>query len=525
MVVRSYWRMAVCLGLATCTVTAGCQTGKVALDRRADEPLRMVKATEPPSPPLERHDLESSDDESTIRLAAAEVAVPPAPDSADSEADATAEPIVNDTQPIDLTTALLLTGGESPQIAFAQARIEESLAQIDRADVLWLPSLRAGVNYNKHEGRIQDVAGNIIETSRGSLYTGLGANAVGAASPAIPGVIAQFHFTDAVFQPRIARQTNCARQWAAQAVTNDALLQTALAYVGLMRAAQELAVTREIESHAKELERVTGEFARTGQGLPADHDRLRTELALRTIDVRRAEEAVAVASARLAEQVRWDASRRLVPLETQLAPIELVSPETPPQGLVAMALAQRPEITESRYLLGEAIERLQRERYAPLIPSVLLGLSYGGLGGGLGSNVTNFGDRLDADAVAFWEVRQFGLGEQASRREANSRIHQARAREIQMLDRVAREVVEARAQVVSRSQQITTAREAVAAAQDSFQRNTARIQNGQGLPIEVLQSIQALASAQREYVRVVADYNTAQFTLHRALGWPIQSAN
>ncbi len=525
MVARLSWRTIVCLGFMASTFAMGCQSSRFALSPRHDASSRAAKISEaaPSSQPSGRS--EPNDGDAEIQLTAAEADVPPAPDSEVAKADHPVATTNIDTQPIDLTTALMLTGGESPQIAFAQARIEESLAQIDRADVLWLPSLRAGVNYNKHEGRIQDVAGTVIETSRGSLYTGLGANAVGAGSPAVPGVIAQFHFTDAVFQPRIARQTTCARQCGAQAVTNDALLQTAVAYVNLMRAAQELSVAIDIERHARELERVTGEFARTGQGLPADHDRLRTELALRTIDVRRSEETVAIASARLAEQVRWDGSRRLVPVESQLAPIEMVPLDSSPQGLVALALTQRPEISESRYLVGEAIERLQRERYAPLIPSVLLGVSYGGLGGGLGSDITNFGDRLDADAVAFWEVRQFGLGEQASRREANARIQQARYREIQMLDRVAREVVEASAQVISRSQQIITAREAVAAAQDSFERNTTRIQNGQGLPIEVLQSIQALATAQREYARVIADYNTAQFTLHRAVGWPVQPAN
>ena len=58
-------------------------------------------------------------------------------------------------------------------------------------------------------------------------------------------------------------------------------------------------------------------------------------------------------------------------------------------------------------------------------------------------------------------------------------------------------------------------------AQQSYDRNLERIRNVQGLPIEVLQSIQALDTARREYLRAVVDYNTAQFRLHRALGWPI----
>ena len=126
--------------------------------------------------------------------------------------------------------------------------------------------------------------------------------------------------------------------------------------------------------------------------------------------------------------------------------------------------------------------------------------------------------------MAYWELRQLGFGEKAARREATSRITQTRMKQVALMDQVAREIVEAHSQVQSRSMQIETAREAVSAAQDSFRRNWERIQNGQGLPIEVLQSIQALTNAQKEYTRAVADYNVAQFTLQRSLGWPIDGS-
>jgi outer membrane protein TolC len=86
---------------------------------------------------------------------------------------------------------------------------------------------------------------------------------------------------------------------------------------------------------------------------------------------------------------------------------------------------------------------------------------------------------------------------------------------------VAREVVEAHAQVSARRRQIATAETAIQAAGNSYRRNVERIRNAQGLPIEVLQSIQALDQSRREYLRAVVDYNTAQFRLHRALGWPV----
>jgi outer membrane protein TolC len=97
-------------------------------------------------------------------------------------------------------------------------------------------------------------------------------------------------------------------------------------------------------------------------------------------------------------------------------------------------------------------------------------------------------------------------------------------REVETLDLVAREVVEAHAQAVARKKQIAVAEEGIASAQQSYDRNLNRIRNAQGLPIEVLQSIQALDAARRDYLRALIDYNTAQFRLQRALGWPVSGS-
>jgi outer membrane protein TolC len=90
-----------------------------------------------------------------------------------------------------------------------------------------------------------------------------------------------------------------------------------------------------------------------------------------------------------------------------------------------------------------------------------------------------------------------------------------------VLDQVAREVVEAHAQVYLRRPQMDIARIGVASATQSHQQNLKRAHEAQGLPIEALQSTQALLQVRRDYLRAVIDYNSAQFSLHRALGWPI----
>jgi outer membrane protein TolC len=425
-----------------------------------------------------------------------------------------------DPQKLDMSTALQLIAGQNPQVAFAHQRIAEAAARLEAAEALWLPSIRAGISLNRHEGNLQNSNGQIVDISRTSLQGGFGAGAVGAGTNPVPGLSAEFHLSDAVFAPRIAERNLEARNFSSWGTYHDQMLRASMAYLELLRAHQEGAIARETLGNADELTRLTTSFASTGQGAQADADRAATERAIRKNDVARAVEAVDVASARLAEVLHLDAPVRVIPTEQQVAPINLVSLAPSVQEMVAIGLSSRPEIGENSQLVAAACERLQREKYAPLLPSMLLGLSYGGFGGGVGDTIGNFNDRLDVDVSAVWEIRGLGRGDVAAQNVAQAQIEQARFQEIQTMDRISREIVEARSQVKSRQHQIETAQSAVKAARQSYDRNRQRINEGQGLPIEFLQSLQALDQAQREYLRSVTDFNVAQFRLHHALGWP-----
>jgi outer membrane protein TolC len=209
------------------------------------------------------------------------------------------------------------------------------------------------------------------------------------------------------------------------------------------------------------------------------------------------------------------------PVEPRVAPIGLVPPGQPLPELVAAALSNRPELAESRFLVAAAVQALRQQQVAPLIPSVIFGLSDSGFGGGPGSTLDKVANRFDFDAVLYWRLRNLGFGEAAIRNEVNARVRQARLHEIQVMDRVAREVAEDYAQVQSRANQIKIAADAVKAARASVKLNFERFfKGGVGLPIEVLQSIQALDQALREQLRSVSDYDRAQFRLYRDLGWP-----
>lgn len=441
----------------------------------------------------------------------------------DDAADGAAIASLSSAYTLSLQNVLFLADAQNPNIAFARERINEAYARVERAETLWLPSLRAGLNYHHHEGAIQDVAGTVFNTNRSSFYGGMGANVVGAGSPAVPGILAQFHLTDAVFQPRIAAHQASARQFGAAAVRNDLLRDATVAYLELVRAEQAVAITREALDNTAELTELTRQYAETGQGLQSDYRRSEAELALRQEEYISRLEAVQVASARLAQLLHADPSVIISSGEPAIVPLEIVSLEGGPAAYVATGLSRRPELAEQKHLVCEAVERLRREKFAPLIPSVLLGMSYGGLGGGFGSSIVNTDGRWDADAAAFWEVRNLGFGERAARAETSSLQRQAQMRELAIMDRVSREVVDAHTQVARRKERIAVAQRGIIAAQKSYSLNIQRIENAQGLPIETLQAIQALASAQHAYLNAVVDYNIAQFELSHAIGWFVEA--
>jgi outer membrane protein TolC len=422
---------------------------------------------------------------------------------------------------INFSGALTLAEGRNPQIGFANQQINEAFAQLKGAKVLWLPTIRAGVSYINHDGPLQNGDGTVPVNSRSAVEAGLGMYAVGGGAPAIPGLSAKFGLSDAVFQPHIAANAVAAKRHAARTATHDILLSAAVAYLDLLRAFQQKSIAEETLKNTGQLAELTTAFARTGQGNQADADRAQTELALRKNAVVQAAAQTKIASARLAEVLNLDPTCVFVPEEPTIVPIELVSHDVKAAQLVADGLSRRPELAESHSLVEEAVNRLNREQYAPLLPSMLLDVSQSSYGGGPGSTVADFSGRFDFDATAYWELRNFGLGEAAARAAARSRLQQARLSQVRQMDRVAREIVEANTQALSLREQVGVAQSGILVAGESYRRNVERIRGGQGLPIEVLQSIQALDQSRREYLRAVGDYDEWQFRLYRALGCPI----
>lgn len=466
---------------------------------------------------------------SVTRLSASELpaAVPPA-DAAktgilphESREDVTHLPAPQDAQILNLPTVLSMVGGDHPAVASARWRIQEAYADLDRAEAMWLPSIRAGISFHRHDGSYQASNGDIVDVNRNSTQFGFGTGATGAGTTPRPGLQAQFHLADALFEPEIARRNAWSAGHAERAILNRQLRDAAVAYVRLVEAWQTLEVLRSVRQSVAELSDLTRNFAEAGQGLQADADRLNTELALLDSRIASAAETAESAAADLRYAVSTDDHRTIIPGDLTLLPLEMIPADSIPGELISRGLSNRPELKELQALVAAACEEYRRQKYAPLVPSVMLGFSAGGFSGGRGDDPGSPGGRYDLDAGLSWEIRNLGFGERAARRRAEAKLQQTMFSKVRRIDDVAREITRAHSAVQHRSERMASTQQSITSARESYRRNLERIRDGAGLPLEALQSAQALETAQRSYVEAVADYNAAQFELMWAAGWPV----
>lgn len=446
------------------------------------------------------------------------IAFPPAPTILDK-----------DSRPIDLASALQLAGVQNPQILLARERVVEAAALRQLAAAQFLPSINVGTNFDHHNGTLQQSNGAILKVNRDSLYLGLGANAVGAGTVSLPGLVWNGNVSATIYRSLVSKQVVRQRQFASDATRNEILLQVAQTYLELLRAEGRRAIAARNRSEAMEVARITAGYAKTGQGRQADADRSATELELRNNDLLQAENETITASARLSQLLSLNSSDRLHPTDGWIVPQPIVPEPIPLPELVAIALTQRPELQERQAAIRAAFLELQNAKVLPFSPNVILGYSAGGFGGG--SNIateltppqprfSSLKDRQDFDVVVYWSLRNLGIGNAALIRLAQSNLRQNELQNVDILDRVRAEVVLAYARTHARYGQIETSERAVGASQKAFQQDLLRTNNREGLPIEVLDSMRLLGRSRYAYLDSIIDYNRAHFELYVALGQP-----
>ncbi len=417
----------------------------------------------------------------------------------------TAEQPAASEERIDLATVLRLAGAQNLDVRIAVQRLEEARARHRSAVQEFFPWLSTGFSYRRHDGFTQGTDGEIVDVRKDSYSPGA-------------FIAAQVDVGAALFRSREADKLAIAAEGGLEAQRADSTLAAVEGYFELARAQAAVGVAEESVRIAREYERQLLRAVEIGLALKGEALRVRTQAERAELALRQAVAARRVAAARLAEVLSLDPQAPLLAQDAELVPLSLADESASLESLVEKALAARPEVRAARARLAASEDAKDGAVIGPLIPSVGAAAFLGGLGGGPRGVPSVFGGSQDYAFTINWRIGPGGLFDSGRSRASRSRLEAARLEAEKASRRVAREVVEAWTRVRSLSEQIATAREGLAAAQETLRLSQERKEFGIAAVLEHILAEQELTRARNDYVTAVAEYDQAQYALLRATG-------
>ncbi len=374
---------------------------------------------------------------------------------------------------IDLATALRLAGARNIDVQLAREKLAEAYAAEESAIERFFPWVAPGVTYRRHDNLIQNTEGVIEEVHKQSYAPG-------------GTLLAQTEIGDAIFKSLEAHQLMKAARHDLAAQQQETILAAARGYFDLAAAHEAVGVAREAlrasTDYAAEIDRAVN----AGIAFKGDALRVKVQQQHDAIVLRRAEENVRLASAKLVQILHLDPIVELMPREASVVPLSIVSAKESLGDLVSQALAARPETQQSAALLSAAQHAKNGSIYGPLIPTVAGQAFFGGLGGGMNSETGHFGEFEDYVALLAWRIGPGGLFDVGNIHARRARLRSAALTADKVIDQVANEVINSRTRVQSLADQIATAKQSLSDAAEALRLGQERKEFGVGVVLETI---------------------------------------
>lgn len=407
---------------------------------------------------------------------------------------------------VDLRTVMRLAGANNDEIQLARSKHNEAIAESKQAWQRFWPTLSLGAGYRGHEGRLQDIAGNVFNANKQSYNVGTTAMIDWS-----PG--------DIYYAALAAKQRALAAEHLAEKSRIDIVTQSVERYYDLLAAEATLTIIEDdlqlTQNYGKQLEGAVT----AGTAFRADLLRVKSQISRAKLAIRQGEETRDLAVARLAEILRLTPDAVLRPAKSDLVPVRMMSGKGV-ATMISLAQQHRPEIHAAQAIHSSMDAEKDRAHVAPLIPSVQAGYTAGGLGGGpgVGNQWGNFGSQQDYYLGVGWKIGPGGLFDRQRQKVADAREESASLQTSQVKAAIGREVVEAATRAQSANDQIKINDEAVAAAEEMTKLAKERQASQVGVVLEYLLAREELTRARQSRVIAVTDFNKAQHALKRAVG-------
>ena len=408
--------------------------------------------------------------------------------------------------PIDLPTTLRLVGARNLDIQIARARLDEARANRESAVEQFFPWIAPGVTYHRRDGLAQAVPSGVISDAHFESYSP-GATLTG-----------QIPLGDAIYNSLAAKALVKASDRALETQREDAILTGAQAYFELVKAHALVEVVQQAMQISQDYQQELHAAVAAGIAYRGDELRVQTQTEEYQISVQQALERERVAGVELSQMLHLDPRIILTPQDKGLEAITLVPTNSVLNHLVEQALRLRPELKQSQASLAAARVTKNGALYGSLIPSLGAQVYGGGLGGGPDNGPSNFGAEEDYTVGASWRIGPGGLFDTGRIHTTKARLATAELADAKLQDTIVADVVASLARMNSTAVQIQLAESHLNTANESLRLARERKEYGVGIVLEDILAQQALTQARSAYVTATADYNKAQYALHKAIG-------
>ncbi len=406
---------------------------------------------------------------------------------------------------INLATALRLAGANHLDIEAARVSLQTARAEYADTRRKFFPWLSVGTSYHRTAGNLQDIPGNVTEESKNNYQAGI-------------GVAAELRIGEAIYRSLSAKQRTKAAEHQVDAARNQSVTQVTQAYFRLLRAQASLQVSQQSRMLAGDYETQLAAAVKAGVAFEADQLRAQVQTFRHDLMIRKTQEDVETASAKLCEMLKLPNGLSLRGDTGELTPLTYVSPDASLSSLVTTALNQRPELRSREAMLAAAKTDAEGTRKAPYYPDLTLRGFVGGFGGGFNSSTGNFDDTADGVIGLGWRVGPGGLFDTQRSTTANSLADQETVLVEKTRQRITREVLESVSSTRSLRDRRAIAEKLLASAEKAYALTRERGKQGIGGVMETLRSEEDLSFARLAYFDLITESNIAQTQLRYALG-------
>ncbi len=419
-----------------------------------------------------------------------------------------------DVQPINLETVLELSGANNLTIQEYKQRQELALANLDKAKEWWLPDIYAGVQTHQLWGAAMNADGRFfLDVDRGNLWVGLGLDA-------------RWNFTEGIYQTKAAKLKVQAAKYKTQVERNKVVLKSIEAYYDFAAAQMFYQAYQQLADQASAISKQIDIQVQSGLQYESELLLSKSSLNHMKIQMLKIRTEYGRKSAALVKLLNLNPKIKLVSTDSVLSPLRLSIGNKRPE--FDTAYQKRPELKNMELILSSTEIEKKTITTGLLIPELRLN-TFGSYFGGLNEQVQPmFPSRYPEtqqlyptgalNVALMWKVPLGRLIYAGDLKEYNTRILIQQTQIQQVKAQINEESIAAKEFFIAAQEQIEIAFEGSHYAEEALQQSIQRQELGTVRPFEILQSQEIFIKARLDYLKAVADYNTAQYQLYVASG-------